>query len=127
MRPYRSLYGTQRWRLLSREVIAAARGRCAIPGCLAPADSCDHYPVSAMEAFEANLPELFWDPENLRALCRSHNSSLGAALGNRARRRRRRVSFQEEAERRAIQWAERENAYWAGVERERQAARPRIF
>jgi hypothetical protein len=33
---YKALYGTQRWRRLSRLLIARAGGRCEVPGCPNP-------------------------------------------------------------------------------------------
>jgi 5-methylcytosine-specific restriction endonuclease McrA len=111
---YKALYGTQRWRRLSRLLIARAGGRCEVPGCPNVATSADHV-VPALVLAEQGRLDVFFDPANLRAACRSCNGRDGARLGNprRHQRRRRWLSAQEAAE----QWAREENAYWREVER----------
>jgi hypothetical protein len=101
------------------------------PGCPRPATTADHI-VPALElAAAGRLEDLFFSISNVRAACGPCNASAGARLGNQ-RRGQRRVTAMEAAERAAIAWAERENAYWRRVEAERQAVaaarpEPRIY
>jgi hypothetical protein len=132
VQPYRHLYRTQAWRRLSRAILARDGYRCATPGCRRVAETADHHPVGAWEAFATGRPELFWDTSNLVARCRSCNSALGAMARNCRYRGvpvRRRAESVECA---VTEWAAGENAYWAGVEREHREAEgrrvePRIF
>jgi 5-methylcytosine-specific restriction endonuclease McrA len=123
MQAYRALYGTRRWRRLSLTVVAAAGGQCAVVGDRATA--ADHFPLSALELAERGELHRFFDVTNLRALCRRCNSRAGARLVNSRRRGRRMV----DATRAAEEWAVRERAYWAEVERAtaRGFPQPRIY
>ena len=134
MQAYRHLYRTQAWRKLSKAVLARDGYRCATPGCPRIAETAEHSPVGAWEAFASGRPELFWDMSNLVARCRSCNSALGAMARNARYRgvpRRRRIGS---AERAAVAWAEEENRYWAERERRggelaraERAPQPRIY
>jgi hypothetical protein len=126
---YRRLYGSQAWRRLSRAVLEAAGYRCQMTeGCPNIATCADHI-VPALELAEHGRLDLFFAPENVRASCRSCNSSHGARLGNSRRRERRAMSAYEQAIERGLAWAERENAYWREVEAraQRPAPMPRIY
>jgi hypothetical protein len=131
---YRHLYGTGRWRVTSAFVIAKAGGVCEIrgPRCTGTATTADHV-IAAFELAERGRLDLFFDTRYLRAACRSCNSRRGAIEENSRRRGRprprRRVVTAEQV---AVEWAERERAYWARVEQERREAErprrtPRIF
>ena len=90
------------------------------PGCSRPAVTADHV-VSAWELARAGRLDVFFDPSNLRAACRSCNSRRGTIERN-ARyrgvpRRRRVVDLTAAAESRA----EAENRYWAELEADRRA------
>lgn len=58
-----------RWRKLSQEIRARDNYECYM--CGEHATSVDHLKPSS------KYPELFWDPDNLRACCTMHNSSKG--------------------------------------------------
>ena len=131
---YRRWYGSGRWRATSAFVIRRAGAVCEIggPRCTGIATTADHV-VAAVELAQRGRLDLFFDLGHLRAACRSCNSRRGAEMVNAGRRGRprapRRVVTAEQA---AEAWAAREWAYWARVERERQARErrrpvPRIF
>jgi hypothetical protein len=65
---YKALYGTQRWRRLSRLVIARAGGLCEVPGCPNLATTADHV-IPALVLAERGELAAFFDPANLRAAC----------------------------------------------------------
>lgn len=66
------------WRRLREQILARDGYRCMIrgPKCKGLATTVDHI-VALLLA-----PHLAHEPSNLRAACRSCNSSLGAKLGN---------------------------------------------
>jgi hypothetical protein len=64
---YKALYGTVRWRRLSRLVIARAGGVCQVtPGCLRPATCADHI-IPALVLAERGELHVFFALDNLRA------------------------------------------------------------
>lgn len=68
--------------LKNRARLLAGSPTCAFPGCLAKADTADHVrPVSSGGGNEIS---------NLRPMCRLHNQLLGAQLGGRVTKLRRR-------------------------------------
>ena len=98
----------------------------------APAPAAHHIlPVRVLA--EPGQLDRFYDLDSLRAACATCNSRRGAQLVNAGRRGRPRtprllVSTEQAAE----AWVVRERAYWASVERQRQAAErrrptPRIY
>jgi 5-methylcytosine-specific restriction endonuclease McrA len=120
---YKALYGTVRWRRLSRLVIARAGGVCQVtPGCLRPATCADHI-IPALVLAERGELHVFFALDNLRASCQRCNSAAGARLRNQRQRRRRLVTGEEAA----IVWAQREDAYWEQVAAERARPTPRIY
>jgi 5-methylcytosine-specific restriction endonuclease McrA len=61
-------------------VLAAAGGKCCWPGCQRPATTTDHIIPLAKGGSDAL--------DNLRPMCRHHNSVLGAELTNRIKAER---------------------------------------
>jgi 5-methylcytosine-specific restriction endonuclease McrA len=68
----RASYQTNR-----RQVLVASEGRCSVAGCPRPATTADHVVPLAKGGAH--------DVANLRAMCRHHNSALGARLVNEIR------------------------------------------
>jgi 5-methylcytosine-specific restriction enzyme A len=68
-----SFYGTPEWRLLRREVIKAAGGRCQWDGCgrAEPRMHCDHI-IEVTDGGSA------LDRSNLWCLCQTHHNSKTA-------------------------------------------------
>jgi hypothetical protein len=71
--------GTARWKRLSRQVRAAAGGRCWVAGCESPAVETDHLITPAALAAAGELAR-FFDPSILRASCRYHNVSAAGRV-----------------------------------------------
>jgi hypothetical protein len=81
---HNALYSTRAWQRLSVRVVAAHVGQY---GWVCPGDGPDHlaHPTQSLTAdhiltLSAGGAPL--DPSNLRVLCRSRNSELGARTGN---------------------------------------------
>lgn len=119
---YRRLYSSTLWKRTAKVVIARAGGVCEACG-ERPATSADHHPISALELALTGQLGRFFDVSNMRASCGRCNSRAGAQLRNGAKRQWLLAQSAAEA------WAERENAYWAEVERDagRPAPEPRIY
>jgi len=67
-------YRTKRWQRLRLQVLRRDLWQCQIvPGCEREANVCDH-----VRAVTDDMPDsLFFDPANLRAACRHHNTRRG--------------------------------------------------
>jgi 5-methylcytosine-specific restriction endonuclease McrA len=76
-------YSTARWQRLRKAVLARDGGICTIQGprCTGIATTVDHLLPSSAH------PQLFWDPDNLRASCRACNYGGGARVAAANRRR----------------------------------------
>lgn len=61
-----------KWTRLSKKILIRDSYECAIDGCDTPATTVDHIRPSS------KYPELFWDEDNLVAMCAKHNFSKGA-------------------------------------------------
>jgi 5-methylcytosine-specific restriction protein A len=75
------VYRTRQWRTIRAAVLERDQQRCQIngPRCTTTATEADHI-VALMDG---GAP---YDPGNLRAACKTCNSSLGASAGNQQRR-----------------------------------------
>jgi 5-methylcytosine-specific restriction endonuclease McrA len=68
-------YGSKRWKELRLDVLRRDLHRCWIPSCEAWADVCDH-----VAPVYPGMPDTeFYNPWNLRASCRRHNTARGVA------------------------------------------------
>jgi 5-methylcytosine-specific restriction endonuclease McrA len=74
-------YGRASYQTNRLLVLSASGGQCCVPGCDRPATTADHI-VSLSHGGTHDLA-------NLRAMCRHHNSSLGARQTNELRRAKR--------------------------------------
>ena len=70
-------YHTKRWRKLARWVVARDGYQCSIAGC--QSDMRQPGIATADHIKEPRDGGDFWDPHNLRALCRPHNLAKGIA------------------------------------------------
>ncbi|WP_143545362.1 MULTISPECIES: HNH endonuclease signature motif containing protein [unclassified Rhodococcus (in: high G+C Gram-positive bacteria)] len=61
-----------KWTKLSKKILVRDNYECAVEGCDTPATTVDHVRPSS------KYPELFWDEDNLVAMCARHNFSKGA-------------------------------------------------
>jgi hypothetical protein len=108
-------YSTAAWQRLRRAVIARDGGICQIQGprCTQVATTCDHiYPTSTH-------PDLFWEPENLRAACGRCNYGRSPSI-----QRETIAELRAEVERQRYE-IDRLLEQLAAYERERSQATPR--
>lgn len=73
-----SLYDTRRWKRLRLSVLDAARWRCQWPGCHRPLRSGRSGKCAGVVDHKVphkGDPSLFWDRDNLWALCKEHHDS----------------------------------------------------
>lgn len=73
--PRRAPYNTKRWQTLRLAVLRRDLYRCWVAGCQVMANVADH-----INPVYPGMPDAeFYDPANLRASCKRHNTARGVA------------------------------------------------
>lgn len=70
---------TGRWTKLAKQILIRDNYECAIDGCDATATTADHIKPSS------KFPDLFWEEDNLVAMCAHHNYSKQAKIAGEQR------------------------------------------